>query len=98
MKLDKYDRLFVVPAADPSIILMDVEDLVNHVNGGMDLNGVAIFTTSEEAEYYVRQLQMVARGTEILRGLGLEDLEAAVASLEELVPFLLDKTMKKVLG
>lgn len=61
MKLDKYDRLFVVPAADPSIILMDVEDLVNHVNGGMDLNGVAIFTTSEEAEYYVRQLQMVAR-------------------------------------
>ena len=100
MKLDKYDRLFVVSNVDvdSSITQMDLADLVCHVSGGMDLNEVSIFTTSEEAEYHLQSLQMVARGVKMLRGLGLEDLEAAVASLEELVPFLLDKTMKKVLG
>ena len=100
MKIDTYDRLFVVPNvdADPSITVMDLADLVCHVGGGMVLNDVSIFTTSEEAEYHLRSLQMVARGTTILRGLGLEDLEAAVKSLEELVPFLLDKTMAKVFG
>jgi hypothetical protein len=100
MKLDKYDRLFVVSDvdSDSSITTMDLADLVCHVSGGMVLNDVSIFTTSEEAEYHLQSLRMVARGTAILRGLGLEDLEAAVKSLEELVPFLLDKTMAKVLG
>ena len=100
MKLDTYDRLFVVSNVDsnPSITQMHLADLVCHVSGGMVLNDVSIFTTNEEAERHVQSLRMVARGTAILRGLGLEDLEAAVRSLEELVPFLLDKTMTKVLG
>jgi hypothetical protein len=107
MKLDTYDRLFVVSNvdSDPSITQMDLADLVCHVSGGMILNDVAIFTTSEEAEYHLQSLRMIARGTEILRGLGLEDLEAAVENLEELVELLqihraalLQETMTKVLG
>ena len=107
MKLDTYDRLFVVSNmdSDPSITIMDLGDLVCHVGGGMVLNDVVIFTTSEEAEYHLQSLRMVARGTKILRGLGLEDLEAAVESLEELVELLqihraalLQETMTKVLG